>query len=423
MFSRLQYISQGATATEQLNNIQQALSAGCNWIQLRYKNATTDKNYTDSRRGYYDAIGIEGKNRVYNTPQEKDNSFKQEEITPIDNNTGYRIDPETGRYIGLRYGVNSNIPTTTTTLNSTNTPKDVVVPTEIIDPKNPLAIGNTPTPFVGKSQTTIYDTPLTEWQKINAALPLVEGAMTQIQLPRREHIQSLIPKLDMINSQPMENQVNQSYFNAARQNQLNTNPAMAIAGNQELASNRMDKLNEVIGNVLNQNTSLSNNEKEQTAATLNGDTRQNIGFDNKYNTQLDTSLLNYPDFQDMKRHQALTTFNGMIDKKLAFDSQLNSQKQYRTDEVINQDAVNKGATPIYRKRALYEPVNNGFGFSTIYTRPNVNFQDLPDSKLKGDHIEEQIASIKGELKNLTDPKLRELYSRQLTMLYSRLEKT
>jgi thiamine-phosphate pyrophosphorylase len=40
MFSKLQYISQGKTASEQLNNIQQALRAGCNWIQLRYKMAT-----------------------------------------------------------------------------------------------------------------------------------------------------------------------------------------------------------------------------------------------------------------------------------------------------------------------------------------------------------------------------------------------
>lgn len=43
MYSRLQYISQGTTATGQLNNIQQALSAGCNWIQLRFKNATTEE--------------------------------------------------------------------------------------------------------------------------------------------------------------------------------------------------------------------------------------------------------------------------------------------------------------------------------------------------------------------------------------------
>ncbi len=43
MFSKLQYISQGVTAQQQLYNIQQALDAGCNWIQLRFKNATTDE--------------------------------------------------------------------------------------------------------------------------------------------------------------------------------------------------------------------------------------------------------------------------------------------------------------------------------------------------------------------------------------------
>jgi thiamine-phosphate pyrophosphorylase len=41
MYSKIQYISQGCTATEQFNNIQQALDAGCSWIQLRFKNAAT----------------------------------------------------------------------------------------------------------------------------------------------------------------------------------------------------------------------------------------------------------------------------------------------------------------------------------------------------------------------------------------------
>jgi thiamine-phosphate pyrophosphorylase len=39
MYSKIQYISQGVTATEQFNNIQQALDAGCLWVQLRFKNA------------------------------------------------------------------------------------------------------------------------------------------------------------------------------------------------------------------------------------------------------------------------------------------------------------------------------------------------------------------------------------------------
>ena len=40
MYSKLQYISQGTTVAQQLENIQLALDAGCEWIQLRFKNAT-----------------------------------------------------------------------------------------------------------------------------------------------------------------------------------------------------------------------------------------------------------------------------------------------------------------------------------------------------------------------------------------------
>lgn len=39
MYSKLQYISQGVTAREQFNNIYRALDNGCEWIQLRVKNA------------------------------------------------------------------------------------------------------------------------------------------------------------------------------------------------------------------------------------------------------------------------------------------------------------------------------------------------------------------------------------------------
>jgi len=39
MYSKIQYISQGATAYEQLTNIKKVVDSGGNWIQLRYKNA------------------------------------------------------------------------------------------------------------------------------------------------------------------------------------------------------------------------------------------------------------------------------------------------------------------------------------------------------------------------------------------------
>ncbi|CAN5175511.1 thiamine phosphate synthase [soil metagenome] len=39
MYSKFQYISQGNTLYQQLQNIQAALDAGCTWIQYRFKNA------------------------------------------------------------------------------------------------------------------------------------------------------------------------------------------------------------------------------------------------------------------------------------------------------------------------------------------------------------------------------------------------
>ena len=46
MYKRLQYISQGNTIDEQLHNIRQALEHGCNWIQMRYKKATSEDTFT-----------------------------------------------------------------------------------------------------------------------------------------------------------------------------------------------------------------------------------------------------------------------------------------------------------------------------------------------------------------------------------------
>lgn len=46
MFNRLQYISQGNTVEEQLYNIHQALDHGCDWIQMRFKKATSEDSFT-----------------------------------------------------------------------------------------------------------------------------------------------------------------------------------------------------------------------------------------------------------------------------------------------------------------------------------------------------------------------------------------
>ncbi|OXB24573.1 thiamine-phosphate diphosphorylase [Flavobacterium tructae] len=46
MYHKLQYISQGKTIEEQLYNIHEALDAGCDWVQLRFKNQTEKDTFT-----------------------------------------------------------------------------------------------------------------------------------------------------------------------------------------------------------------------------------------------------------------------------------------------------------------------------------------------------------------------------------------
>lgn len=42
MSDKLQYISQGSTDQEQLSNIKNALTIGCKWVQLRWKNVSKE---------------------------------------------------------------------------------------------------------------------------------------------------------------------------------------------------------------------------------------------------------------------------------------------------------------------------------------------------------------------------------------------
>jgi thiamine-phosphate pyrophosphorylase len=46
MYNQLQYISQGNTVQEQLQNIHKALDNGCDWIQMRFKNQNAREIFT-----------------------------------------------------------------------------------------------------------------------------------------------------------------------------------------------------------------------------------------------------------------------------------------------------------------------------------------------------------------------------------------
>lgn len=43
MYNKIQYISQGSTKEEQIQNITSVLEGGCKWVQLRFKNASLEE--------------------------------------------------------------------------------------------------------------------------------------------------------------------------------------------------------------------------------------------------------------------------------------------------------------------------------------------------------------------------------------------
>lgn len=270
----------------------------------------------------------------------------------------------------------------------------VDLPTHI----NPLSINTTmgeqPANITGPSVPTTYNVGFTPWQQINAAIPFIRAANVKTYMPLRQHQESVTPQLEGVNDQAYINNANQSYFKASQLNRLQSNPSLAIAGNEEMRGNILDNIDKITGDVLNQNTQIQNNQKVQTANTLNGDAGANRQFDSRYYDQVNTSLQNRDDLKTMLNNQGLTNLNQMVSENQAFNSQLNSQQQYKTDEVVGKDS---DGNPIYRSRALYEPTKNFFGYNTRYTpNLNINFKDLPGSDNKNlftDGIQQSISKL------------------------------
>lgn len=259
------------------------------------------------------------------------------------------------------------------------------IPTPIPETIAPLKmgpIGEAVGEIKSEVRPTTYHVGVPLWEKINATLPFLQAAKVKTYLPLRQHQESVIPQLQNIDDQPLLNNINQSYFNAANQNRLQTNSGSAIAGNEQLSGNRLDSLNSAVANILSQNVQVQNNQRIKAAESLNTDAVANRALDRSFYDQTITALQNRDDLKDFKNNQGLTNVNAAIEKNQAFNSQLNSQQQYQTDEQIG---TNADGMPIFRSRALYEAQPNLFGYDTAYTPNfNINFKNLPGAASSGD---------------------------------------
>lgn len=222
-------------------------------------------------------------------------------------------------------------------------------PNGIVDPKN-------------------YNTKLTPWQQFNLGIPFYRAATVKTQYPLRQHQESYIPQFENQNVQPMLNQNNQSYFNAANTTRA-INPTQASSYLQQLYGNRIDANNQAIGQVQNNNIQTQNNQKNMAASYLNNDAAQNRGFDLKYYDQTQTAIKNRDELKQAYTQQGINNINDTMTKKLSFDSWLNTQQQYRGKPTY----IDKDGIQHYEGQALYTPKPGFFGNSIQYNPANIDW--------------------------------------------------
>jgi hypothetical protein len=64
----------------------------------------------------------------------------------------------------------------------------------------------------------------------------------------------------------------------------------------------------------------------------------------------------------------MSTANEYIKNHQIFDSAINTQQQYKTNELLR---INPDGTKVYKSSGLYTPYSNGFGYNTKLT-PNLD---------------------------------------------------
>lgn len=228
-----------------------------------------------------------------------------------------------------------------------------------------------------------YNTKLTPWQQFNLGIPFYRAATVKTQYPLRQHQESYIPQFENQNVQPMLNQNNQSYFNAANTTRT-LNPTQASSYLQQLYGNRIDANNQAIGQVQNNNIQTQNNQKNMAASYLNNDAAANRNFDLRFYDQTQTAIKNRDELKQSYTQQGINNINDTMTKKLAFDSWLNTQQQYKGKPTY----IDKDGIQHYEGQTLYSPKPGFFGNSIQYNPANIDWSTYQSSTNKIDSADE-----------------------------------
>lgn len=292
------------------------------------RNKTNDVEYIDAKRGYYDGVGAY--QQTFTSQQEYDDYVKlhnAQRLDPNNPNSLYWIDPESGRYIGVRTSIKNPI---------------APPPSAPLDPNDPIYSGMIPSDVplsintdIPTNTNTITDQPNNnsdinikfnkrkeiEPSKFNEPLRWfdVAGAINKYIDSEREPV-----SLEQLSRQPLQVREvnplptllqNQGDYNAILE-QLPTN-GVGMANLANLGANKYKANNDVLGNYEN-----INKQKRDQIDQYNDQNRINL---DQLNMQLrDTFSNRILQGREIQRRQRLEALDGLYNK-IALNRKLNRE--------------------------------------------------------------------------------------------------
>lgn len=251
-----------------------------------------------------------------------------------------------------------------------NVPKPQVnTTTETIKQSVAPSAGPKPNDF-RQSNVTPYNpnVPLSPLQNLNLLYAANQALTVPKFFPMRPQIQSPLVELERLNAQPYLNQVDNATYQAYAANRT-LNPTLQAANNAAVFGKALDAKSQALGNVLNQNVQIGNQQNLMNNQIQRQDQAANIQFNQQYYDNLQRMNQNYSDETRAARNVAFGLFNQYRSENDALEAKLMSQRLF-TKPVLDSkgnQVVDENGNPRYQQAPLFDINTRGWSPRVYYT--------------------------------------------------------
>lgn len=183
--------------------------------------------------------------------------------------------------------------------------------------------------------------------------------------PTRQQVSLPQVRLDKVNAQPYLNQINQQAHESYELAGLNPRNSSLIASN--IRGDALDKSNQAIGNVANQNVQIGNQQNLTNLQQMTQQVMANSQFNNQYYNQVQETNQNFDNERRFANNQFVSTLNNYQSQADKTAWQLASVNRYGTRQVTDPKTGRTYNLPT----PLYELNRNGIQFNADVANINM----------------------------------------------------